>query len=120
MAIISKNGQEWSRVAREMEATYYQWLEYSCVTETEFLGRLRKRPYWIEEQEFENGDREIHIYAGFRSVAEPLVYENGGNLTVEQFHDNVILILAMVAGRLGEELFENEVMRFAEKLGVAH
>lgn len=116
MAIIHGKGKEWSEVARETEGVFYQWLGFSGMSEGVFLGRISQKPYRIEETKFDNGDRSITVYAGFRPVGEPLLWEAAGAVSLEDFHCNAILMLFFMAGKCPNKDLEREVDRFGKTL----
>lgn len=116
MAIISGKGNEWSKVAREIEGVFYQWLEYSGLSETAFQVRISQKPYRLEEKVFANADRETILYAGFRPVGEPMIWQANGKISLEDYHCNLILLLFFMAGKCPNKDFENEVCRFGNTL----
>lgn len=116
MAIISGKGDEWSKVAREIEGVFYQWLEYSGLDEMTFQTRISQNPYRIEERVMDNADRETTVYAGFRPVGEPLIWQADGGVSLEDYHCNLILLLFFMAGKCSNKALETEVRRFGNTL----
>lgn len=117
MEIISGKGKEWSEVAREIEALFAQWLDFSGLSELEFAARLASRPIRIEERvTYYDGSREVAISAGFRPIGAPLVWDAKGTVSLEDFHCETILLLFCMAGRCGDKSFEAEVRRYAAEV----
>lgn len=116
MGIVYGKGRNWSSTANEMERVLKQWLAFSGMTESQFNALISKGPYHIEEIIAENGDRETVLYAGFRPVGSPFVWERNGAIKLEDYHVNLGLLLFVIAGRSKNKNLEEEVRRFVKSL----
>lgn len=116
MGIVYGKGKKWSSTANEMEKVLKQWLDFSGLTMSQFDTLISKGPYRIEETITENGDHETVLYAGFRPIGSPLIWERNGAIKLEDYHVNLGLLLFVIAGRCKNKSLEEEVRRFAKSL----
>jgi len=46
---LQEKGKEYSDIAEDMEQRFQYWLQFSCMTEDEFLKRINQNNFEIEE-----------------------------------------------------------------------
>mgnify|MGYP000848152659 CR=1 FL=1 len=118
--VMQGKGKEYSDISREIEQTFFQWLQWAGVSEQDFYKALINEPYVIAESTMENGDVSVTIHAGFLSVGAPLIWEKLGGTDIDDFHANVLLLLSYVASHCENKKFGKEVSAFCDRLIAEH
>jgi len=114
--ISADKGKEYSDISRELEATYYNWLAYSGLTEERLKDKLNYSPIQIEERTGEVWAKEICIYSGFALIGEPLAWDKNSGCPLDEFRVNALLLLALISSKTGNDAFSKEVKRFSASL----
>lgn len=102
MIILQEKGKEFSQIAEEMEQLFQSWLQYSCMTENEFLKRINQNNFEIQY----NCDKEHFAWIDFcdsGKIGESIIKEFNNPLEFEESLMDFILLLNLIKVKVQEK-----------------
>lgn len=113
--ILNGKGNEFSDIAKEMEGVFKGWISYSGLKEDEFDATLAAgKSYEIKEHSDSQGNKFVSIVVDGKEVGQPFLWVCDGDIALDDFYVNTILLLLVVASRYADKSFEKAVTRFAD------
>ena len=113
--ILKGKGNDFSDVAKEMEEVFTNWISYSGLTEAEFDAALAVgKSHVIKEHSDSQGNKLVSIVVDGKEIGQPFLWVCDGNVALDDFYVNTILLLLVVASRYVDKSFERAVTKFAD------
>lgn len=98
---LQEKGKEYSDIAEDMEQRFQYWLQFSCMTEDEFLKRINQDNFEIQY----NHDEEYFVWIDFQDsekIGESIIKKINNLLEFEESLMDFILLLNLIKVKVQE------------------
>lgn len=102
MMILQGQGKVFSQIAEETEQTFYNWLQYSCITEDEFLRRINQDNFKIIYHEEGKNTVWIDFFEGIVKVGESIIVNFENSIEQQEGIMDIILLLQLIKVKVEE------------------
>lgn len=100
---LQEKGKEYSDIAEDMEQRFQYWLQFSCMTEDEFLKRINQNNFEIQYNYCEEYFEVVQInFWDSEKIGESIVEVIGSNLEIEESLMEFILLLNLIKVKVQE------------------
>lgn len=114
LKFFSDKGKEYSKVAKEVEQNFRNWLDASMMGEADFLNYCNSR-YFRLSYDFDGTEAVISLENGGGEFALPLIWDKKSGIALNDFKSDASLLLLYVANKCSNEISVKTIKSFVKK-----
>lgn len=112
--VMTGKGKAYSEVAREIEASFHNWLLASGINESDFISAVDGDDLYLTFW----ADNEVAITVLHKidgEIAMPLIWQKGNGIRFESYKVDTALLLLYVAAKCGNIKSKEKIRDFAKE-----
>ena len=112
--IIMGKGKDFSKVAREAEQNFNNWLQASNLSEKDLLKLIEQEAFYLTF--WADGSVAITILHGCNcEIGMPFVWQKENNISFEAYKTDVGLLLMLIESKCNSEVSKKKIKDFVKE-----